>query len=122
MELECPAPVPPRAPPRGLPAPAARAALPPPPPLLALPVSPAAAQQGHTEGNQRPLTPEEMAERRCQGLCFNCNEKYSHSNNRFCTRLFFLDDVEIDDDADEGAATTGDVVAQEAPIFSLHVV
>jgi len=63
MELELQAPIPPRAPQRGPPAPAARAALPPPPPLLALPVPPMAAQQGHAEGNQRPLTPKEMTER-----------------------------------------------------------
>ena len=30
--------------------------------------------------------------------------------------------MEIDDAADEGAAATGDAVAQEAPIFSLHAV
>ena len=62
MELGRPAPLPPRAPPRGPPPPAVRANMPLPPPLLALPAPPAAAQQGRIEGNQRRLTPEEMAE------------------------------------------------------------
>jgi len=122
MELGRPAPLPPRAPPRGPPPPAVRANMPLPPPLLALPAPPAAAQQGRIEGNQRRLTPEEMAERRRQGLCFNCNEKYSRGHNRFCRRLFFLDGVEIDDGQDAAADTAEDAVAQEAPIFSLHAV
>ena len=122
MELERPTPVPPRAPPCGLPAPAARAALPPPPPLLALPAPGAAAQPGHVEGNQRRLTPEEMADRRRQGLCFNCNEKYSRGHNRFCRRLLFLEGVEIDDAIVEGTDAAADIVAREARIFSLHAV
>jgi hypothetical protein len=63
-----------------------------------------------------------MAERRRQGLCFNCNEKYSRGHNRFCRRLFFLDGVEIDDAPDTGAAAVEDAGEQEAPIFSLHAV
>jgi hypothetical protein len=61
------------------------------------------------------LTPEEQVKQRRLELCFNCDEKYSRDHNRFCRRLFFLDEVEIDD--------TGDAVAgadNEAPCFSLQ--
>ncbi|XP_021321685.1 uncharacterized protein LOC110437539 [Sorghum bicolor] len=111
-----------RAPPRGLlPAPAPRAALPAPAPQLALLAPPAAAPPGRDAANPRCLTPEEMAERRHLGLCFNCNEKYTRGHNRFCRRLFFLDGVEIDDVAptDDAAAAAEDV---EAPVFSLDAV
>jgi hypothetical protein len=85
----------------------------------ALPAPLAAAQQGRGEGNQRRLTPDEMAERRRLGLCFNCNEKYTRGHNRFCRRIFFLDGVEIED----AAEATGDVENDgEAPYFSLQVV
>jgi hypothetical protein len=60
-----------------------------------------------------------MAERRRLGLCFNCNEKYTHGHNRFCRRIFFLDDVEIDDVAE----ATGDAENDgEAPCFSQQAV
>jgi hypothetical protein len=129
MELERPQPPPPWAPARAiLPAPAPRnalpvppqpLALPAPPPPLALPAPPAAAQQGRDEGNQRRLSPEEMAERRRLGLCFNCNEKYTRGHNRFCRRIFFVEGVEIDD-ATDAAADAEDVIG--APCFSLQAV
>jgi len=119
MEAERPTPPAPRAPARGiLPAPAPRAALPPPPQPLALPAPPAAAQPGRGDGNRR-LSPEEMAERRRLGLCFNCNDKYTRGHNRFCRRIFFLEGVEIDDVANEAAAAAPDA---EAPCFSLQAV
>jgi len=59
-----------------------------------------------------------MAERRRQGLCFHCNEKFTRGHNRFCRRLFFLDGVEIDDvEGDSAAAGT-----QEAPVFTIWAV
>jgi len=112
MEAERPVQPLPRAPPR--------ATLPAPPPLLALPAPPAAAQQGRGAGNSRRLTPEEMADRRRQGLCFNCNEKYSRGHNRFCRRIFFIDGVEIDDA--DGAGAAAEAAETEAPVFSLHAV
>jgi hypothetical protein len=63
-----------------------------------------------------------MAERHRQGLCFNCNEKYSRGHNRFCRRLFFVEGVEIDDTTDADAAAKADPGATEAPVFSLHAV
>ena len=45
----------------------------------------------------RRFTPTEMAERRRQGLCFNCDEKYVHSHRS--AHLFFIeyDDIAADD-------------------------
>jgi hypothetical protein len=105
--------------PRGPPGPAQRAALPATAPLLALPAPPAASQQGRGESNQRRLTPEEMGERRRQGLCFNCNEKFTRGHNRFCRRLFFLNGVEIDDVAWDGNAAAEDPGDKEAPVFAV---
>jgi hypothetical protein len=60
---------------------------------------------------------EEMADRRRQGLCFNCNEKYTRGHNRFCKWIFFIDGVKVDDAADT-AETTG----ADTPCFSLQAV
>ena len=121
MEADRPVPHPPRAPPRGQPAapPPPRAALPAPPPLLALPAPPAAAQPGRADGQQRRLTPEEMAERRRLNLCFNCNERYTRGHNRFCKRIFFLDGVEIDGAPDDNAAAADGLGDTEA--FAIQV-
>jgi hypothetical protein len=78
--------------------------------LLAPPV-------GHNKGNQRRLTPDEMAERCRLSLCFNCNEKYTRGHNRFCRRIFFLDGVEIEDAAEATGVAEND---GEAPCFSLQ--
>jgi hypothetical protein len=100
-------PPPPRPAPQALPAPQAPLA------LLAPPVGAAPARG---DGPRR-LSPEEMADRRRQGLCFNCNEKCSRGHNRFCRRIFFLDGVEIEEaKAETGGAET------DAPCFSLQVV
>jgi hypothetical protein len=69
----------------------------------------------HGAGIQRRLTPEEQAERRRLGLCFNCDEKYSRGHNRFCRRIFFIDGVEIDDTGDAAAGADN-----EAPCFYLQ--
>ncbi|XP_072146353.1 uncharacterized protein [Setaria viridis] len=120
MEVERPAPHPPRPPPRGLlPAPGPRPALPAPHQPLALPAPPVAAQQGRSESNQRRLTPDEMAECRYLGLCFNCNEKYTRGHNRFCRRLFFIEGVELEDTLD---AADDEERNTEAPCFSLQAV
>jgi hypothetical protein len=57
-----------------------------------------------------------MAEQRRQGLCFNCNEKYSRGHNRFCRHIFFMDGVEIEDADDAAQGADGN-----APCFSLQV-
>jgi len=120
-----PPPLPSRAPQRGvLPAPAPRPALPAPQQPLALPAPPVPGQQGRGEGPPRRLSPAEMAERRRQGLCFNCNEPYTRGHNRFCKRLFFVDGVEVDDavDASEAALAATEAPGAEAPCYSLHAV
>jgi hypothetical protein len=55
---------------------------------------------------------EEQVERRCLGLCYNCNEPYSRGHNRVCRRIFYTDDVELVEDEP----------AEEAPVYSLHAV
>jgi hypothetical protein len=121
-----------RPPARGLlPAPQPRAALPPPPanqrgilplpappPRLALPAPlPPAAPAAPLQGRQvRRLSQAEMDERRRQGLCFNCDERFSKGHNRVCQRLFLLD-LEFDDDE----APDEEPVADE-PNISVHAI
>jgi len=119
MELaKTPAPIKPGA--RGLlpppPPRAAAPALPAPPAPLALPAPPVG---GRGDGHRR-LSQEEMAERRRQGLCFNCNEKYSRGHNRFCRRIFFVDGVEIDVGEDAVQAADAQAAEGDAPFFSLQ--
>jgi hypothetical protein len=64
----------------------------------------------------RRLSLAEMDDRRQQGLCFNCNEKYSRGHNRVCQRLFFLDLAE--EDAESSAAAD----EAEQPLISLHAI
>lgn len=58
-----------------------------------------------------------MAERRKQGLCFNCDEQYVRGHR--CQRLFFIevDDYEDDSPTDD---TTDDAI--HTPTMSLHVI
>jgi hypothetical protein len=65
----------------------------------------------------RRLSPEEQAERRRLGLCYNCNEPYSRGHNRVCRRIFYIGGVELD-----GDATPDDAASQDAPVFSLRAV
>jgi hypothetical protein len=44
----------------------------------------------------RRLTPTEMAERRRQGLCYNCDEQFVRGHK--CPRLFFLEVVDPEED------------------------
>jgi hypothetical protein len=47
-----------------------------------------------------------MEERRCLGLCFNCNEKFGRDHNRVCQRLFLIDLAEAEDnDTTDDSAT-----------------
>jgi hypothetical protein len=69
----------------------------------------------------RRLNQAEQEEHRRLGLCFNCNEKYSRGHNKVCKRLFLLDSIADDADADE-APVTEHTVDTESPVFSLHAV
>jgi len=46
----------------------------------------------------RRLLPAELEERRRNGQCFNCDEKYVHGHNRVCARLFVMEVESRDDD------------------------
>ena len=61
----------------------------------------------------------EQEERRRQGLCFNCNERYTRGHNRVCKRIFFINGVDIANAEDAAAEDAPDA---EAPVFSLHAV
>jgi hypothetical protein len=47
----------------------------------------------------RRLTPAEVDERRRNGQCFNCDEKYVRGHNRVCAKLFYLEMHEEDENA-----------------------
>lgn len=44
----------------------------------------------------KKLSPDEMAERRRQGLCYNCDEPYVRGHK--CARLFYLEVSDFDTD------------------------
>jgi hypothetical protein len=67
------------------------------------------------------LTKVESEERRYLGLCYNCDEKFSHEHNRVCKRIFLLDNI-IEDDSSEGAAGDKETREDETPHFSLHTI
>jgi hypothetical protein len=46
----------------------------------------------------RRLTPAEQVERRCQGLCYNCDEPFVRGHQ--CKRLFYLESGDYADDDD----------------------
>lgn len=79
-----------------------------------LPTAPAATTEGSQEQAPRQfrrLSPAELAERRCQGLCYNCDEKFVRGHK--CARLFY---IEYDDNVE------GDMEpAPDEPRVSLNV-
>lgn len=70
----------------------------------------------------RRLTQAEQEERRRLGLCFNCDERYSRGHNKVCKRLFLLDSVEDEDEADEVEEEPNTKGATDSAVFSLHAV
>ena len=73
------------------------------------------------------LTPDEMAERRKQGLCYNCDEPYVHGHK--CARLFFLEAadyiVQEPEDDDNGPAASPISAAPfdpDEPLISLSAI
>jgi hypothetical protein len=83
---------------------------------LALPAPPV---RGAPASAKR-LTPDEQAECRRLGLCYNCNEPYSRGHSRVCRRIFYIGGMEIADDTP--AAGDANPTHQDAPVFSLHAV
>ena len=64
------------------------------------------------------LTPAEMAERRKQGLCYNCDEPYVRGHR--CPRLFYLEVTDFADDEIKG--DTDDDQEEQDPVVSLHAI
>jgi hypothetical protein len=60
----------------------------------------------------RRLSPEQIDERRRNGQCFNCDEKYVRGHNRTCAKLFHLEIHDTDEDDPE-------TELQEEPRISL---
>jgi len=60
-----------------------------------------------------------MADRRQQGLCYNCDEQYTRGHK--CPRLFYL---EVTDFEEEDTAAQEDQTQQEEqpPLISLHAI
>jgi len=66
----------------------------------------------------RRLSSAEMAERRRQGLCYNCDEPYVRGHK--CQRLFYL---EVSDCDDHNQSANADKVAEDLPpLISLHAI
>ena len=75
----------------------------------------------------KPLTPDEMAERHKQGLCYNCDEPYVRGHK--CARLFYLEasdyiieEPEEDDVALAAAASSQLSFDPEEPLISLSTI
>jgi hypothetical protein len=107
------------------PRPAGRDLLPVPAPRLALPAPPAPKADTSTitvEGRPvKRLTQAEQEERRCLGLCYNCDEKFGRGHNRVCKRLFLLD-CAMEEDIDEAVAGVELAQTEESLAFSLHAI
>jgi len=67
------------------------------------------------------LSPEEMAQRRLEGLCFNCPEKFSKEHVKHCTSkgIYFLELAE-DEDASEGSGSEDDLQVSVAAITGIQ--
>lgn len=65
----------------------------------------------------RRLSPSELEERRRNGQCFNCEEKYVRGHNRVCARLFVMEVASRDEEED--AAEHDD---DHQPHISLHAI
>jgi hypothetical protein len=86
--------------------------------------------RGAASTSPRPfkyLTPAEMAERRKQGLCYNCDESYVQGHK--CARLFYLEAADYimeepdDDNVEEPAADAANTMFDpEKPMISLAAI
>ena len=90
---------PPSSPFRSAQAPGATGSTPAPPTAPAKPVL-------HADGRFKRLSPEEMAQRRLEGLCFNCPEKFSKEHAKQCMSkgIYFLElDADVQASEDSGS-------------------
>ena len=70
----------------------------------------------------KKLTPEEMAERRKLGLCFNCDEPFQRGHK--CARLFYLEapDYIIEEPEDSDDTPPEKTFDPDAPMISLSAI
>jgi len=68
-----------------------------------------------TDGRFKRLSPEEMAQRRLEGLCFNCPEKFSKEHAKVCSGkgIYYLE-LGDDDASDDGTADDDIIVSVNA--------
>jgi len=67
------------------------------------------------------LSPEEMAQRRLDGLCFNCPEKFSRDHVKYCTgKGIYLLDLGADEDASDGSGSDDDLKVLVAAITGIQ--
>jgi predicted aspartyl protease len=71
---------------------------------------------------RRRLSQAEMTQRRAEGLCFNCDEKYVQGHR--CKKLFVLevDDTDDDEEVDEEIECSALTLGEELPGISLHAI
>ena len=60
-----------------------------------------------------------MAERRRQGLCYNCDEPYVRGHK--CPRLFYLEVTDFDDN-DDSVQPKYEPPEDQPPLISLHAI
>jgi len=88
--------------------------------------TPAASHTATVQPPPRPLrrlSPNEMAERRRQGLCYNCDEQYTRGHQ--CPRLFYLEVSDPDDEqvlAQEDIQQDSQQLVEQPPLISLHAI
>ena len=66
----------------------------------------------------RTLSPQEMAERRKHGLCYNCDEQYIRGHK--CPRLFYLEVTDFDDEDTD--VRDDNQQENRPPLISLHAI
>lgn len=78
------------------------------------PVQPVPANAAPPARPFRCLSPAEQLKRRCQVLCYNCNEPYVCGH--VCPRLFYLESADYIDDEVVATKDADAVVPPEAPV------
>jgi len=73
------------------------------------------------DGRFKRLSPEEMAQRRIDGLCFNCPEKFSRDHLKHCTgKGIYLLELSPDDDSPAGSESDDDLQISLAAITGIR--
>jgi len=73
------------------------------------------------DGRFKRLSPEEMAQRRLDGLCFNCPEKFSRDHLKHCTgKGIYLLEMSADEDSQDGSESDEDLKISLAAITGIQ--